>query len=161
MNSSAPLLGFAGLLLAGCCCAPRPCCEPATAPAPAGDLLHVNVKPCGEFEYDIPFALGESSLKAGDAISISGLRGDRPKLEEGGSYCIFGAFTLTSVPAATLFLYSTNGESVATHAERSTPAPGTGAVAFHVRIAKKGDLHLSFYPVGSGSSLGGVYFGNR
>lgn len=161
MKPSALLIGLAGFLLAGCCRTPRPCCEPATASLPVVDMIHVNFRPCGEFEYDIPFALGESSLKAGDTISISGLRGDRPKLEEGGSYCIFGAFTLTSVPAATLFLYSTGGESVATHAERSTPAPGTGAFRFRFRIAKKGDLHLSYYPIGSGSSLGGVYFGNR
>ncbi len=159
MKSAALLLGIAGLLVSGCR-APRPCCEPAAVPVPVGDLLHVNVRPCWEFEHDIPFALGASNLKSGDAISISGLRGDRPKLEEGGSYCVFGAFTLTSVSAATLFLYSTNGESVATNAERSTPAPGTGAFAFRFRIAKTGDLHVSFYPVAGGSSLGGVYFGN-
>jgi hypothetical protein len=53
-----------------------------------------------------------------------------------------------------------SGETEAGISERSTTARGTGEFRLRFKIVKMGATHISFYPSGGGSSLGGVYFDN-
>jgi hypothetical protein len=40
-------------------------------------------------------------------------------------------------------------------------AKGTGEFSLEKLIQHEGYLHLSFYPVGGGNGMGGVYFGQH
>jgi hypothetical protein len=144
------------LLVTGCCCPSRRTglCR-STGPGPSEALGDR----CAGLSLHVPITTDARELQNGDAITLRGVRGDRARLEEGGTYCIWGTYTLRAAPMADLMLWS-SGETEAGISERSTTARGTGEFRLRFKIVKGGALHVSFYPSGGGNSLGGVYFDN-
>jgi hypothetical protein len=149
------------VLLGGCCCA-RPACRPPEAARPSVEAPRPVATPCADLPQTVPFILGERDLRPGDDVTILGVRGDRARLEVGGRYCVWGRFVLRSKPTASLCLWSTDGETEATEAQRCATVTGRGDFAFRFRVrGPLGQLHVSFYPVEGGEGFGGVYFDNR
>jgi len=156
-------------LLPGCsrnrCCCPCPCGPavvtrvdapaPATVPAPAA----AADARCAGLTHDVPYKLGETFLKDGDRIEILGLKGDRARLEEGGTYCVWGTVTRgAGAPEAALMLWNSDGDSAVEMPREAAAGPGTRPYGFRFRVVKLGAPHLSLYPLGGGSSVASVYF---
>jgi hypothetical protein len=108
----------------------------------------------------VPFHLDAASFAAGDDVRVTRVTGDRPKIEVGGTYCIEGTYVLGSAGAASLMLWSTNGELDTTHRadNRRYVSKGSGTFSFVAKPLRDGKLHVSYYPAPpGGSAFGGVY----
>lgn len=110
------------------------------------------------FPYAIPVRLYPMRLgrRPGDRITITSVRGDRPRLEKGGTYLVRGTYVLRSAPAAVLNL------SVTTEGRPSGPSlawkrtqvcrieQGHGAFTLIATMRLKGWFHVSFcFPSGA------------
>ncbi|HEY1787341.1 MAG TPA: DUF192 domain-containing protein [Verrucomicrobiae bacterium] len=113
--------------------------------------------------YTVRFELGSSAFAPGDSINIKEVRGTTKKIEIGGTYSIAGTYTLNSRDHASLSFYDTSiGYSGPTAVDPSQSVrieKGTGSFYLVKTMHDDGYLHVSFYPVRSGSDFGGVYFG--
>jgi len=118
-----------------------------------------------QFPYVIPVAVGASAFAPGDAITITGLRSDRPHLEPAGNYLVQGTYTLASVGGASIAFYCTaNGTARPAPfdaAEVTSVVRGSGSFSLQHRSPGDGWLHLSFVVAGERGSHGGVYFGEE
>ncbi len=115
-----------------------------------------------EFPAVVPFELGATEFLPGDSITIQQVRGTSPTIRTGGTYYVEGTYTLASRDQADLALFATTSSRVATPTDRSQIVrveKGTGTFHLTKVMRAEGYLHLSFYPVPSGSAFGGVYFG--
>ncbi len=150
------LLGAALLLTLGGCCRARCCPAPQ---APVGSSVVVLPAQAAGLDHVVAFRLGANELRGGDAIEITGLRGDRPRLEVGGTYCAWGTVTRAAGAAsANLMVWNSGGENAVEEPRQVTAGPGTQAFVFRFRVLRLGAPHLSLYPPEGGSSLGGLYF---
>ncbi len=117
-----------------------------------------------QFPQVIDFELGASGFEAGDRITITSVRGDRPHIEPGGSYCVEGTYTLASADNADVaFFCTSHGPSGSTPTQPSEIVKITrGAGTFRLSKTNMADgwPHISFY-TRDGSSHGGVYFGEK
>jgi hypothetical protein len=123
---------------------------PATGDSPA------------DFPYAVPFELGDAEFGPGDSITISEVRGTRDLITTNETYCVSGTYTLASRDKARLAFFATTRNSGPTPVDpRQTTeiTKGTGSFRLVKTMDTDGYLHLSFYPHGSGSDFGGVYFG--
>ena len=109
-----------------------------------------------------PFSTSQVQFAAGDAITITEVLASSPNLAPGDSVVVRGTYTLQSQPSALLAIYLTanapgaiDGSSAAS---RKTVSAGSGTFELAYEIKQPGSLHVTFYPSGSGSSFGGVYF---
>jgi hypothetical protein len=66
---------------------------------------------CASLPYNVTFILTAENLQPHDAISIRGVRGDRPTIAPGGLYCVWGHYWLNSRADATLCMSSGDGET--------------------------------------------------
>jgi hypothetical protein len=116
----------------------------------------------GDFPHLIRYELGEAEFAAGDDITIREVHGTKETITIGGTYCVEGTYTLGSMEEATLALFVTTSNN-----EPSPIGPkqtvqikkGTGSFRLIKTMTVDGYLHVSFYPLPSGSGFGGVYFG--
>lgn len=116
----------------------------------------------GDFPYAVPFELGDAEFAPGDSITITELRGTRDTITTNESYCVSGTYTLASADEGKLAFFATTHNSGPTPIDpRQTVhvVKGSGTFRLIKTVDTDGYLHLSFYPAGSGSDLGGVYFG--
>ncbi len=114
------------------------------------------------FPYVIQFELGEAEFAPGDAIKIQGLRGTKEQIAPGGTYLVTGTYALSSREEATLAWYVTTtnvGPSTFDPRQVVRVKKGTGSFRLVKPLTQEGYLHVTFYPVPSGSGFGGVYFG--
>ena len=115
-----------------------------------------------DLSHTVPFELGDAELAPGDNITIQRVTGTSAIIRTGETYCVEGTYTLASKDAANLALYATTKSRVATPTDpsqilRVEKGKGTFRLVKVMRV--EGYLHVSFYPVPSGSAFGGVYFG--
>jgi hypothetical protein len=115
-----------------------------------------------DFPYVVPFELGDAEFATGDKITILSMRGTSETLRVGETYCVEGAYTLASAENADVALFATTRSNVSAPTERSQIVrieKGTGSFRLIKTMREEGYLHVSFYPVLSGSAFGGIYFG--
>jgi hypothetical protein len=110
----------------------------------------------------VPFATSRAQFQAGDSITIQEVLASSPRLEPGDTVVVRGTYALQSRDKALLMLLLTANAPGATEQiaakSRKEIAAGSGAFELEYTIQQPGSLHISFYPVTSGSSFGGVYF---
>jgi hypothetical protein len=142
--------------------------ESGTAAAPAQKPEYETSGP----EANFPFAIRVSTWAAsggfrkGDRIKIESVRGDRKRIEPGGTYLVQGTYTLASAPTARLALSLTlpagGGRRAWSGPQFYDIEKGTGTFAFTAKMEDWGKYHVSFYiSDGSGrggSAAGGIYF---
>jgi hypothetical protein len=115
-----------------------------------------------DFPAVVAFELGEAEFLPGDNITIQQVRGTSSTVGAGGTYCVEGTYTLASREKADLALFATTVSDVPTPTDPSQHTrieKGTGTFRLVKTMRQEGYLHVSFYPVPSGSDFGGVYFG--
>ncbi len=139
----------------------------ATLPA----LLLFSLAPAGpaqtnenatDFPASVKFELGEAEFFPSDSITVESVRGTSSTIRTGETYCVEGTYTLASREAATLALFATTVKAVSVPTDPSQTMrikKGTGRFRLVKVMREEGYLHVSFYPVPSGSAFGGVYFG--
>ena len=115
-----------------------------------------------DFPYTVPFELGDAKFAPGDSITITELRGTRETIAPNESYCVAGTYILSSQDEASLAFFSTVPHSGSTRVDprqKVRITKGAGTFRLIKTVNEDGYLHLSLYPVTSGSDFGGVYFG--
>ncbi len=125
-----------------------------------------------DFPHLIPVEtwLASGGFSRGDQITIRLVRGNRPRLEPGGTYLVLGTYTLASAAEATLALSLTAsgpaGRGAWSPTQRRKIAQGSGEFALVAPMRSAGEFHVSFYladrndPRRSNAG-GGIYFDNR
>ena len=115
-----------------------------------------------DFPSVVAFELGKAEFLPGDSITIQQVRGTSSTIGTGETYCVEGTYTLASREEADLALFATTVGDVPTPIDprqHTRIEKGTGAFRLVKTMRQEGYLHVSFYPVRSGSDFGGVYFG--
>jgi hypothetical protein len=115
-----------------------------------------------DFSFAVPFELGEGGFLSGDGITIQRVTGTSPTIRTGETYCVEGTYTLASQGKATLALYATTmskGSTPTDPSQKMSIEKGAGTFRLVKTMREEGYLHISFYPVPSGGSFGGIYFG--
>ena len=130
----------------------------AAAPPPPQDSSN-------ELSHVVRFELGTTYLQGGDSITIDAVRGTSDTLTAGNMYQVQGTYKLASQDKALLAAFVTTGGP---HASTPTPnlrtqemtvGKGEGHFTLLFYMWGDGSPHVSFYPVPSGNSFAGVYFG--
>jgi len=112
-----------------------------------------------EFPYALPYELGDWEFAPGDKIMIEELRGTGQTITTGQTYCVTGSYTLASKDHADLSFFATTKNPNPTPIDPKQTVrikKGSGSFRLIKTMNEDGYLHVSFY---SGSSFGGVYFG--
>jgi len=115
-----------------------------------------------DLAYVVPFELGQIEFAPGDNIVIESVRGTSQLITTGQTYCVEGTYTLASCEEANLAFFATVPNSGPTPIDPKQTVrvqKGTGSFRLIKKMGEEGYLHLSFYPIPSGRSSGGVYFG--
>jgi hypothetical protein len=116
-----------------------------------------------ELPHAVRFELGDAQFAPGDTITIQQIRGTSDTIATGGTYSVEGTYTLGSKDEADLAFFTTtisdNGPTPIDPQQHVRIKKGTGSFHLVKTLSADGYLHLSFYPVPSGSDFGGVYFG--
>jgi len=126
------------------------------------------------FEKAFPYSIGYttyqkpwSGFSHGDLITIRAIRGNRPKIEVGGSYAVMGTYALSSIENAKLGLFVTTeaiphvptAPTRVRHSQLKRLGQGSGTFVLWFTMAAAGDPHVSFYPTEpKAEQIGGVYF---
>jgi len=146
--------------------------EPGVVPVPADDgVIDTNHKPKtldigNTLSSLVDFNTGNSQFLAGDAITITEIKGTSSKFSVGNSYQAKGTYTLASHPHAMLAIYTT----AKTSAENDKGPygnnnlgveKGSGQFTLNFSIRKNGQTHISFYPSEGGVTFGGIYLKNK
>jgi len=129
-------------------------CITAT-PAPQQDSRN-------ELTHVVPFELGTTYSQTGDVITIDDVRGTADTIAPGNMYQVKGTYKLLSHDSALLVIYVTTDrpEQVPVlQTQKMQVAKGEGRFTLLFYMWGKGSPHVSFYPIPSGSTFAGVYFG--
>lgn len=123
-------------------------------------LPDIAATPAGQ--EAVPTVLGPRAFRDGDAIEITGVWANSPRLGPGGSITVRGRVRLASRDQAQLGLYVTQTSGDRKEAvDRSQVVQvkrGQGKFELQVKIKHRGVLHLTLYD-DLGRPIGGVYFG--
>ncbi len=123
----------------------------------AGAIVEVDSASTG-----VPFAIYRGSFARGDSITIEKVVATRPRWGSGDTLTVSGHYQLASQPSATLVLNvapRNSGRTVSNPKQVTKVAAGTGAFELTCVMPEGGgDPHVSYYPSGGGSVMGGVYF---
>lgn len=125
-----------------------------------------------DFPHLIPVEtwLAAGGFSRGDQITIRLVRGNRPRIEPGGTYFVLGTYTLASATEATLALSLTAsgpaGRGAWSPTQRRKIAQGSGEFALVAPMRSAGEFHVSFYVADRNDPRrsyagGGIYFDNR
>ena len=126
-------------------------------------------------EVKFPFVIRVTTWAAsegfhkGDQVKIAEVRGDRKRIEPGGTYFVRGTYALASAPTGKLMLSLTTsarpGGRVVARPQFYNIEQGTGTFTLVEKMQDSGQFHVSLYlPAKSSrgvSSQGGIYFDNR
>src|SRR5439155_8489006 len=117
----------------------------------------------GELPYAVRYELGDAEFAPGDNITIQEVRGTSDTISTGGTYSVKGTYSLGSRDEANLAFYTStirdSGPTAVDPKQHVRIKKGTGSFHLVKTLSSDGYLHVSFYPVPSGSGFGGVYFG--
>ena len=108
------------------------------------------------------FVLGQQGFRAGDSIVIEQVSSSSPNFGVGDRVVVRGRYVLGSQAEAMLGLSLTTRDPVRTRIsprQRMPVSRGPGQFELEIDVQAVGSLHLSFSPMGGGSSFGNVYFG--
>jgi len=122
----------------------------------------IPVAAADDFPHVVKFELGDTEFAPGDHIEITEVRGTAAALSINQTYSVSGKYTLSSSDEAELALFVTLRDSTPSkvdHKQRVRITKGSGTFRLDKTMDAEGYPHVSFYPVPSGSSFGGVYFG--
>jgi hypothetical protein len=129
------------------------CCPAPCAPAPRHTVAALQ---------PVPYATTKLQLAGGDRITIHSLVGDRPTIQEGGTYIVRGeAQRAPGAPDANLMVWNADGDSTVLSEREVRIGQTSTPFAFHFRVEKLGAPHLSLYPIAGGESFSSHYFGPR
>ncbi|MDB6122681.1 MAG: hypothetical protein JWQ71_1674 [Pedosphaera sp.] len=112
--------------------------------------------------HAVRFELGDVQFAPGDSITIQQVSGTSDTIAVGGTYSVDGTYTLVSQDEADLALHATVNSAMRTAIDSKQHVhikKGTGSFHLVKTLQEDGYLHVSFYPVPSGSAFGGLYFG--
>ena len=116
-----------------------------------------------DLSHTVRYELGAAKFAPGDNITIQQVRGTSDTIATGGTYSVEGTYTLGSRDEANLAFYTTtisdSGPTAIDPRQHVRVKKGTGSFHLVKTLSADGYLHVSFYPVPSGSDFGGVYFG--
>src|SRR6266481_6234628 len=115
-----------------------------------------------DFPFALNYELGKTLFAPGDSITIRELRGTSETITPEGTYWVEGTYTLASKDEANLAFFATTKSSAPSPIDARQTAvikKGTGSFELIKKMNGDGFLHLSFYPIPSGSDFGGIYFG--
>ena len=117
----------------------------------------------GNLPHAVRYELGDAEFARGDDITIQQVRGTGDTIATGGTYSVEGTYTLGSRDEADLAFFTTtisySGPTPIDPRQHVRIKKGTGSFHLVKTLSEDGFLHVSFYPVPSGSDFGGVYFG--
>ena len=119
----------------------------------------------GDLPHAVQFELGKSEFAPGDGITILQMRGTSEVIKVGETYSVDGTYELASHDEAALAFYATtigaSGLTPVDPQQHINVKKGSGSFHLVKTMGQDGYLHVSFYPLESGSGFGGVYFGQR
>ncbi len=119
----------------------------------------------GDLPHAVQFELGKSEFAPGDGITILQMRGTSEVIKVGETYSVDGTYELASHDRADLAFYATtigaSGLTPVDPQQHINVKKGSGSFHLVKTMGQDGYLHVSFYPLESGSGFGGVYFGQR
>ena len=117
----------------------------------------------GKLPHAVRYELGYAEFAPGDNIAIQQVRGTSDTIATGETYSVEGTYTLSSRDEADLAFFTTtisdSGPTPVDPRHLVRIKKGTGSFRLVKTLGADGYLHVSFYPVPSGSDFGGVYFG--
>lgn len=145
---------------------------PALPAQTGGDAPAAAIPSEADFPHLIPVEtwLAAGGFARGDQISIRLVRGNRPRLEPGGTYLVLGTYTLASHAEATLALSLTAsgpaGRGAWAPTQRRKISQGSGEFALVAPMRSAGEFHVSFYLADRNDPRrsyagGGIYFDHR
>ena len=116
-----------------------------------------------ELTHVVPFELGTAYFQGGDSITVDQVLGTSDTISAGNVYQVKGTYKLVSHDKAMLAAFVTSRQG-------SQPTPnmrtqklilekGEGSFSLIFYMWDEGSPHVSFYPIPSGSSFAGIYFG--
>ena len=115
-----------------------------------------------DLSHTVHFELGKTQFDSGDSITIQEIHGTSDAIEVGGTYSVDGTYTLNSRDEAELALHTTtisnSGSTPVASSQHVQIKKGTGTFHLVKTMGQDGYLHVSFYPLPSGSSFGGGLF---
>jgi hypothetical protein len=135
------------------------------APSSRGALASATTAPA-DFPYAVKFEQGASKYTHhGDNITITEVHGTAATIEPGNIYRVSGTYVLKSHDAASIAAFTTamnsaDGTGSTMKVQAAEIKKGEGTFTLYLPMAIRGWPHVSFYPSGGGSDLGGTYFGN-
>jgi hypothetical protein len=119
----------------------------------------------GDLSHAVQFELGKSEFAPGDNLTILQVRGTSDVIKVGETYSVDGTYELTSHDGADLAFYATtigaSGPTPVDPQQHIRVKKGSGSFHLVKTMDQDGYLHVSFYPLESGSGFGGIYFGQR
>jgi hypothetical protein len=125
--------------------------------------LHYRAVQADSYPFVVPYELGDAKFLYGDNIKIVRVLGTSATITVGQTLCVEGAYTLGSRDDAMLAVFSTSrsasNSTTVDPKQRVRVTRGSGEFRLIIRMNDDGYLHISFYPVDSGSAFGGVHFG--
>ena len=111
----------------------------------------------------VPLAVSSQRFMDGDSIVIHEVLSTSGDFRNGDKLVVRGEYQLASHPKAALCLFITtrgpSGGTPVSPRKKVEIVAGRGSFELQHEIQYAGALHVSFYPLPSGSSFGGVYFG--
>jgi hypothetical protein len=115
-----------------------------------------------ELTHVVPFELGTSYFSGGDSITIDQVLGTSDSISAGNVYQVKGSYKLVSHDKAMLAAFETSNGPQPTpnmRTQKVTVEKGEGQFTLIFYMWYEGSPHVSFYPVPSGDSFAGIYFG--
>lgn len=130
----------------------------AAAPAAQSDSPN-------ELSHIVRFELGTTYFQDGDNITVDEVLGTSDTLKGGNIYQVKGTYKLASQDRALLaaFVTGSGPKSSSTpnmRTQKTRIEKGEGRFALIFYMWEDGSPHVSFYPIPTGSSFAGVYFGS-
>jgi beta-lactamase regulating signal transducer with metallopeptidase domain len=118
-----------------------------------------------ELSHIVRFELGTAYFQGGDNIIVDEVRGTSDTLKGGNIYQVKGTYKLASQDQALLAAFVTSSgtksfsiPNMRTQKMRIEKGEGRFTLIFY--MWEDGSPHVSFYPIPTGSSFAGVYFGS-
>jgi len=116
------------------------------------------------FQYVVPLEIGKTWSNGQDRLTITEIRGTRPRVEVGGHYLVRGTYTLKSADAGEVFFHVKGPSNAGTDLDLQHLPVHRGSATFAVvhGMSKDGNCHVSLFTT-KGSDFvpaADVYFGS-
>jgi len=101
------------------------------------------------FQYVVPLEIGNSWTEGQDRITITEIRGTRPRIEVGGQYVVRGTYTLKSADVGEVFFHVKGPSNAGTDLDLQHVPVRRGSGTFSVvhGMSKDGHCHIALFAV--------------